>query len=161
MFDAITAPGSRQPLAPFLEAQMVRPMIFHQGNRGLDRERILREAALFFAARDELKKPDPYRHADAVGIHKALRAAMRPNFRWLDEAALPRIPGAERAADLLRLAGFAVLALLLVVPGAFLPHPDNLLGYALRFARYALAACWVAYLAPLVFVRAGWAAVRA
>ena len=136
MFDAITAPGSRQPLAPFLEAQTVRPMIFHQGNRGLDRERILREAALFFAARDELKKPDPYRHADAVGIHKALRAAMRPNFRWLDEAAPPRIPGAERAADLLRLAGFAVLALFcLSIPGLLL----------------ALAApAWVAVLLPLV-----------
>ena len=43
-FDLITRPGSKHPLAPFLEAHTVTPMIFHQGNRGLDRRRIDRIA---------------------------------------------------------------------------------------------------------------------
>src|SRR5215469_390770 len=87
LYRAVTAPGSSRPLAPYLEARTLRPSAFHQGNRGLTRDRILREGELFRATKIELaqanpEKPNPYRHMTAEGIHTALRAAMTPAFPW-------------------------------------------------------------------------------
>src|SRR6266851_5188622 len=111
LYLAVTAPGSRSPLAPYLEARALRPSAFHQGNRGLARDRILREGELFRAIRIELAQPDPvksnpYRSMTAEGIHAALRAAMTSAFPWLDEPAPARISPVERAGDILRLLGF-------------------------------------------------------
>ena len=52
VYDAVTKADSRYPLAPYLERRTLRPSVFHQGNRGLDRDRILREGELFLAISD-------------------------------------------------------------------------------------------------------------
>src|SRR5690242_10756563 len=43
LYDAVTAPDSRYPIAPYLERRTLQPSVFHHGNRGLERDRILRE----------------------------------------------------------------------------------------------------------------------
>ena len=113
LYDAVTKAHSRYPLAPYLEARTLRPSVFHQGNRGLDRGRILREGELFLATRAALAQPDPtapnpYRSMTAQQIHQSLRAALVTRFAWLDAPAPARIPAAERAGDLLRFFGFAL-----------------------------------------------------
>src|SRR3974390_2256770 len=40
LFDAVTAPDSRAPIAPYLEARALTPTAFHHGNRGMTRDRI-------------------------------------------------------------------------------------------------------------------------
>src|SRR2546422_4442662 len=59
LYDAVTKAGSRYPVAPYLEARTLPPSVFHQGNRGLDRDRIAREGDLFLATRTELAQPNP------------------------------------------------------------------------------------------------------
>ncbi|MDR3506793.1 MAG: hypothetical protein P4L64_02740 [Caulobacteraceae bacterium] len=120
LFDAVTAPGSRLPIAPLLEAMTVRPAVFHQGNRGLDRQRIEREALLFLAARDLADDPK-WRALSAGAIHQGLRSDLLARFPWLTEAPPARIPAGEAAMDLARLIGFAWFALLvLAVPALVL-----------------------------------------
>ena len=123
LYLAVTAPGSRAPLAPYLEARTLRPSVFHHGNRGMDRDRILREGELFRATRIRLAEPssaqpNPYRAMTAEEIHAALRAALKPDFPWLDKPVPARIPMAERVGDLLRLLGFLFVVLAcLSIPG--------------------------------------------
>src|SRR3954471_583749 len=61
LYDAVTKPDSRYPIAPYLEAKTLRPSVFHHGNRGLDRNRIVREGELFLATRKELAQSHPQR----------------------------------------------------------------------------------------------------
>ena len=77
-YDAVTQPLSRYPLAPYLEKRTLQPSVFHQGNRGLERDRILRERELFLATREALAPssptlPNPYRGIPAEEIHRKLR----------------------------------------------------------------------------------------
>jgi hypothetical protein len=124
LYDAITADKSRYPLAPYLESRTLTPSVFHQGNRGLARERILQEGELFQATRSELADTgavNPYRGIPAEQIHQKLRKALLDRFRWLDLPALSRIPMRERAADVGRLLGFLLIVLFaLAVPGLLL-----------------------------------------
>ena len=149
LYLAVTAPGSSRPLAPYLEARTLRPSAFHQGNRGLTRDRILREGELFRATQIELAQPDPvkpnpYRHLTAEGIHAALRAAMTPAFPWLDEPAAARISPFERAGDILRLLGFLLVVLVIlslpgIVVASIAPWPRFLLLFgAMAAAIYLL-----------------------
>jgi hypothetical protein len=126
MHEAITAIDSRYPIAPYLERRSLQPSVFHHGNRGLDRARILTEADLFAKARTELAQanptiPNPYRAMTAQQIHKSLRASLLDPFPWLGEPAPPRISGQERTADVLRLLSLLfVVLLVLSVPGLLL-----------------------------------------
>ncbi|QCO15692.1 hypothetical protein D3869_10890 [Azospirillum brasilense] len=153
LFDRVVAAGSRQPIASLLEGHSFQPLIVHIGNRGLDRDRILREAELFHAARTILADadrtaPNPYRSAtSATAIHAGLRGALLESFPWLDEPAPARIPADENRSDWLRLGGF--LALLLLV----LSLPGVLLGLMLR-------PWWVAVLLSLVAAAAFAASIR-
>lgn len=123
LYDAITAENARSPIAPYLERRTLRPSAFHQGNRGLGRDQILREAELFLATREALAAADaapanPYRGVSAQQIHNKLRVAMLPRFRWLDTPAPVRVSRAYRVMDLLRLLAFILVALLLLsIPG--------------------------------------------
>jgi MFS family permease len=121
LYDAVTEKGSVRPVAAYLEARTLTPSVFHQGNRGLDRGRILQERALFLATRAELAQPasgTPYRGMTAEKLHARLRAALAKKFPWLDAPAPPRIPTAERARDVLRLVALLVAVLFcLSVPG--------------------------------------------
>ena len=123
LYDAVTRPGSRYPVAPYFEARTLTPSVFHQGNRGLDRDRIAREGELFLATRKELAQasptdPNPYRSMTAEQIHKNLRAALLTRFPWLSEPAPRRISAAERGRDLLRLFEFLFVVLfVLALPG--------------------------------------------
>jgi len=126
LFDAVTAADSRAPIAPYLEARTLTPTVFHHGNRGMTRDRILDEGKLFLATRAELAYsndggPSPYRKLTPVEIHARLRAALLPQFGWLDRKAPPRIPLAQSLGDYARLALF-VLALVfaLSIPGLIL-----------------------------------------
>jgi hypothetical protein len=115
LYDAVAAPNSRVPLAPYLEARTQRPSVFHHGNRGLTRDRILQEAALFAATRAELDDrpgPSPYRGQSPSEVHATLRTQLLRAHPWLDEAASPRITSGDRLADILRLVGFALAVLL-------------------------------------------------
>ena len=140
LYDAVTAANSGYPIAPYLERRTLQPSVFHHGNRGLERDRILREGQLFLATRSELAqhhptKRNPYRGIPAEQIHQRLRAALLPNFPWLGQAAPARIPLRERAGDLMRLFGFLFVVLFaLSLPGllfvlflrAFFPDWDDL-----------------------------------
>src|SRR4051812_1135709 len=126
LYDAVTREGSRAPIAPYLEARTLPPSVFHHGNRGLTRERILQEGELFLAPRTELAQadpaiPNPYRSMSADEIHQTARAALLPRFPWLGQPAPPRITGGERALDWLRVLGFVLVALFcLSLPGFLL-----------------------------------------
>ncbi|HVJ02802.1 MAG TPA: hypothetical protein VM662_11515 [Sphingomonas sp.] len=126
LFDAVTALDSRAPLAPYFEARALTPTVYHHGNRGMSRDRILDEARLFGAIRDELPGPQahgpsPYRKLTPTGIHARLRDALLPRFGWLDEKAPPRITLWENVGDWARLIWFGLLAVfVLSLPGLML-----------------------------------------
>ena len=123
VYDAVTKPDAREPVVTYLARRTLRPSVFHQGNRGLERERILRERDLFLAIRGELAQPsptapNPYRAIPAGQIHTRLRNAMSRSFPWLAESESPRIPWTERTADFCRLLAFLFATFLcLSIPG--------------------------------------------
>jgi hypothetical protein len=123
LHDAVTRRGSRCPLAPYFEKRTRRPSVFHQGNRGLGRDRILKERALFRATRRALAQAsptalNPYRGIVAGQIHQKLRAELLGKFPWLATKAPARISWLDRADDLGRLFGFVFVVLLcLSIPG--------------------------------------------
>src|SRR4249920_1728726 len=123
VYDAVTKPFSRYPLAPYLEKRTLRPSVFHQGNRGLGRDRVLQEGELFLATRDALAQSSPtqpnrYRGITAREIHRKLRTQLLGRFPWLATPAPARISGAERMTDLARLLGLVFLVLFcLSIPG--------------------------------------------
>ncbi|MBO9624343.1 MAG: hypothetical protein J7500_16665 [Sphingomonas sp.] len=126
LFDAVTAPDSRAPIAPYFEARSLTPTVYHHGNRGMSRDRILDEAALFRATREALPGPQahgpsPYRKLTPAGIHASLRETLLPQFPWLNEKAPPRIPFLENLGDWARLIWFGLLTVfVLSLPGLFL-----------------------------------------
>ncbi len=158
LYDAVTAPDSRAPVVPYFEARTQQPSVFHHGNRGMTRDRILQEDALFTAVRSTIDSPDrvgpsPYRGIDAGQVHAKLRAALLPTFGWLSEAAETRIPIAERAADFVRLAAFAVaLLLILSLPGLALAPLLALLIRSLPHLPNAPVLLRVSYVATIVIV---------
>jgi membrane protein implicated in regulation of membrane protease activity len=128
LYDAVTKGAfeggvSRYRLAAYFEARTPRPSVFHQGNRGLNRDRIEREGKLFLATRYELAQPNPnipnpYRSMTAQQIHQNLRATLLTPFPWLGTSEPARISRAERVTDLGWLLGFVFLALVcLSIPG--------------------------------------------
>ncbi|MES1971784.1 MAG: hypothetical protein V4472_04940 [Pseudomonadota bacterium] len=127
LFDAVTAAGARAPVAPYLERRALRPSVFHHGNRGMTRDRILAERDLFSAIRTEIATangpgPSPYRAAaDARQIHDRLRAALLPAFPWLDLKPPSRIPFLQRLGDIARLLAFVfAVVVALSLPGLIL-----------------------------------------
>ncbi len=100
-YDAVTEPFSRYPLAPYLEKRTLRPSVFHQGNRGLDRDRILAEGALFLATRAALAQPsptepNPYRGIPAAEIHQqAARPSCSAAFPGWRRRRRPGFPGSN------------------------------------------------------------------
>jgi len=126
LYEAVTAPDARAPVAPYFEARTKWPSVFHHGNRGMTRDRIWEEAKLFQAVRDELddpqrEGPSPYRGTSVAEVHRKLRAKLRTDHRWLDDKAPNRFPKSERILDLLRLLLFAVVVVLaLSLPGLIL-----------------------------------------
>ncbi|MES2450294.1 MAG: hypothetical protein V4610_06980 [Pseudomonadota bacterium] len=134
LYDAVTAPDSRAPVAPYMEARSLEPSVYHHGNRGMTRDRILAEGDLFRATRTEIATangagPSPYRGAvTPADIHHHLRAALLPAFPWLAERAPARVPFLTRCGDYLKVAVFALLVVLaLALPGLILAPlmPDN------------------------------------
>lgn len=126
LYSAITAPGTHAPVAPYMEARTQWPSAFHHGNRGMTRDRILAEAALFDGIRAQLDDPalhstDVYRGLPATQVHHQLREALMPTFGWLNTPPPPRIPPKDRARDIIRLMLFViVLLLVLSLPGVIL-----------------------------------------
>jgi len=123
LYAAVTRPNSAEPVAPYFEARTARPSVFHQGNRGMTRDRILDERFLFLAIRDELAtaqpgQASPYRGTDAVTIHARLRSALLPKFDWLGQSAPRRVSIGDQIADRLKLTLFVIaLLLILAAPG--------------------------------------------
>lgn len=75
----------------------------------------------FFATQEKLGNGAQYRSTDAVTLHRTLRSSLRGSFDWLGEPEPVRIPGRERLADLAKLAGFVMAALLVLsFPGVLL-----------------------------------------
>jgi hypothetical protein len=150
LYDAVTDPDSRVPAAPYFEARTQTPSVFHHGNRGLTRDRILQEAELFLAIREELGKTPgpatPYASLSARALHASLRATLVGRFPWLSQPAPTRIPFSERLADIGRLALFAVAALIC------LTAPGIALSFAMATPRYlGLVAALTVVLFALVF----------
>jgi hypothetical protein len=122
LYDAVAAPDSRVPVAQYFEARTQRPSVFHHGNRGLTRDRILAEAALFDAVRAELdaeparrELPPPRPPED---VHGTAAHADGGSASWLADPAPDRITTRERALDIARLVLFAVaLLFVLTLPG--------------------------------------------
>jgi hypothetical protein len=126
LYDAVTSPHARTPVTAYFEARTQPPSAFHQGNRGLTRDRILREAELFRAVRAELDAPNqggpsPYRGIEPDAVHARLRGRMLPAHPWLNDPPQRRVTIGERAQDLVRLLAFAVaLLFVLSLPGLVL-----------------------------------------
>lgn len=119
LYEAVTAAGSRAPVAPYFEARTEWPSVFHHGNRGLTRDRILAEARLFEAVRDEIDGDWPkYRALDPAAVQAMLRRRLMPAFPWLEAPPPQRIGPGERVLDALELLAFVVLlGLALSAPG--------------------------------------------
>jgi hypothetical protein len=137
LFDAVTAPGARAPIAPYLEARSLTPTVFHHGNRGMTRDRIIAERSLFLGTRTELAcanvdGPNPYRSLTPAQIHARLRAALLPQFGWLNQAAPPRIGFWENIGDYVRFIVF-ILAVIFA-----LSLPGLVLKLALPWERYLI-----------------------
>jgi hypothetical protein len=126
LHDAVTERLSSYPLAPYFESRTRHPSVFHQGNRGLGRDRIVGEHDLFLASRAALSQPDPttpnpYRGITAGLIHQKLRAELLKDFPWLAAKAPARISWLERLGDLRQLFCFAFVVLFcLSIPGMVL-----------------------------------------
>lgn len=150
LYDAVTATDSRAPVAPYFEAQTSQPTVFHHGNRGMTRDRILAERDLFLAIRTEIATahgpgPSPYRGSTPARIHRDLRKALLPGYGWLGERAPARVPFLTRVSDFAHLILFAILVIVaLALPGLILgsimPNPRYfiLLGLILLFILYHL-----------------------
>jgi hypothetical protein len=149
LFKAIVDTNSRAPIAPYLQARTLKPTVFHHGNRGLTRDRIIAEGELFLATRVELATandggPSPYRALGPAQIHSTLRAALLPKFGWLNEAAPARIPLSANLSDYGNLIFFILmLVFALSVPGLvfklFMPWDRYLILVGAVFAIFALA----------------------
>ena len=132
LYDAVTAPDSRAPVAPYLEARTQRPSVFHHGNRGLARDRILADRELFEAVRKELDPaagPSAYRGIPSEAARRNLREKLAGDFPWLREPRPTRIGLGESLGDYLRLLLFvAAVLLVLTLPGLalapLLPSPS-------------------------------------
>ena len=151
LYDAVTAAQSRYPVAPYLEARTLHPSVCHVGNRGLTRDRILVEGELFLATRTQLAQanptlPNPYRSMTAEQIHPTLRAALLPQFPWLEARTPARIPPAERIADLGRLVLFVFATLFcLSLPGLVLAPVTPTRRFLVLFAVAAAIATIMLY----------------
>ncbi|MEL6818639.1 MAG: hypothetical protein AAFP80_08330 [Pseudomonadota bacterium] len=148
LYDVVTAPGSNAPVAPYLEAMTEPPSVFHHGNRGLARDRIIKEADLFRSVRTELDSTQKNRYfsLSAAQIHSTLRAQLLPQFSWLDQRPAPRFTFWERAADFLRLVAYAAIVWgVLSLPGTLaaqlLPAHIYLVSLAILCAFF----CWLIY----------------
>jgi hypothetical protein len=150
LYAVVTDPGSRAPVAPYFEARTEQPTVFHHGNRGLTRDRILDDASLFDALRQEIDGTDgksPYRGRGACEAHAAMRSALLPRFAWLDQKAPKRIPVTERLADLARFSLFAVVVLfVLSLPGLVLAPFLPWRGYLILIAALAVAIALIVFI---------------
>jgi hypothetical protein len=128
MFKAITAPGSRMPIAPLLERESITPAASHIGYRGLSRDRILCHDKLFRAMVKKIPPCDANQPADqqlpadvlAAGpaaIHAWLREKLLPEFPYLDEPWKPGVSFDEASKDRYALGGLLAITLI----GALLP----------------------------------------
>ncbi len=120
LYREVTDEGSSVPIVPYLKAMTQAPSVFHHGNRGLRRSRIIEEAALFRDVRAELDTPEdnPYFGSTVPEIHKRLRDQMTSKFPWLAKEPEPRISKAERLMDIARLVSFAAVVLIVLsLPG--------------------------------------------
>ncbi len=152
LFQAVTRAGSRAPMAQLLEALSVAPIVGHQGNRGLDRARIVADGAAFTAVQAILDRGDVPPGTAPADLHRLLRAQLQAEF-GLDRQAPPRIPPAESLADYARLAIFVLLLVVVaLLPGtllgmALLPHRGFglhlLIGVGVMAALLAGLLAWV------------------
>lgn len=125
LFDALTRVDpqeSRAPLAPYFEACAVKPSVFHHGNRGMTRDRIMNEFALFCDLGEEIAAPGRrYRSLRATDVHRNMRASLIDKHAWLAAPAPLRIAPWDNFIDWLKLAFFAFGAVfVLSIPGLVL-----------------------------------------
>jgi hypothetical protein len=136
LYDAVTAVDSKAPVAPYFEARSLTPTVYHHGNRGMSRDRIIAEAALFRATRSALAQPEfapkLVKSMSCAAIHDKLRQAVRPDFALLDKPAPPRITFAQNISDWVRLIAFVLAAIFV------LSLPGMILKTAMPWERYAI-----------------------
>jgi hypothetical protein len=148
LYDAVTAPESSASIAAYFEKRTQRPSVFHHGNRGMTRERILREHALFLTVRRELDAVetldlDPYRGFEPRALHAKLRQRINGDHPWLAEEPVQRISAYEKAVDVFRLLLYVVILIfILSLPGLLLAL---LLPPAAYVALIILAALLIAF----------------
>ena len=115
LYDAVTEEGTRLSVAAYLERRAAVPSVYHHGNRGLVRARIVAERDLFEATRKEISANEAkWRKLSPSDLHKAMRDALLPQFPWLARPAASRFTRGERVGDYLKFAA-AVVAVLLVL----------------------------------------------
>ena len=125
MYDAITAPGSKLPLTPFLETCVLRPAAFHQGNRGLDRDRIFQNDALFKDLQKELKGPRFSRPADAEPNTPGLACRLVEQISLADNGASEPLDQARTHPRLCAIGGFLGYCPVLLVHTGHDPRPAD------------------------------------
>lgn len=115
LYDATVEEGTRLSVAPYLERRAAVPSVYHHGNRGLVRARIVAESELFDATRKTIAQNEAeWRKLSPSDLHRELRSALMPDFPWLAKPAAPRFTRGERLGDYLRF-GVAIVAALLIL----------------------------------------------
>ncbi|WP_179038910.1 hypothetical protein [Rhizobium leguminosarum] len=123
LYDAVTAFDRSSAVASYFEKRTQKPSVFHHGNRGMSRARILREHELFLAVRRELETSDHtgldrYRVLEPEKIHLALREQVAKQHAWLNDEPVERIPAGEKLRDLLKLLLYSIILIfVLSIPG--------------------------------------------
>lgn len=121
LYDAVAAADSRVGTAAYLEARSLKPSVYHHGNRGLTRGRIVAEGELFRATRRVLATDLVPHDAASPAVHGTLRAALIGDFPWLADPAPRRIGRVEGVLDVVRLLVFVILVVVaLSLPGLIL-----------------------------------------
>lgn len=121
LFDAAMSPDASGDIFTFLHHAAARPIVAHQGHRGLDRSRIEQQRALFDDTQLLLACRSPERTITPVELHAELRAALLPDHPWLSQSAPTRISFRESLSDHLSLAlALAVPLFILSLPGLLL-----------------------------------------
>lgn len=135
LFEKVMQSGSK--LGPLFSALSVRPIVQHQGNRGLGRQQIIQEGKLFNAVQVAVDALPVLPNDSAVVIHRNLRETLRPQFKWLGTPVQPRIDLREKRMDTCRLWAFGAavvtiffLAVLMIhlLLQALLPWPESVSG---------------------------------
>ena len=108
-------PPDRERLLAFLRAHVVRPNAWHIGNVGRSAVRI-REEAQLHASLDQFLDSNGHKDHAPAALRQRIQEYVRrtPSLSWAEQRVAPRLSFGERVGPWVKIAGLALLALLLL-----------------------------------------------